>query len=72
MSSSDGNTEKSSGFLTNIVVSRITSANMMFTMMRTSSRNAGTGTTSSRTMPTMPRGTARADRFLRMVTPQFL
>ncbi len=65
-SSSDGKTEKSSGFFTNIVVSRMISANMMFTMIRMSSSHAGIGTTSSRTMPTTPTGTAYVGNFFLM------
>ena len=62
-SSSDGNTEKSSGLRTNIVVSRMTRASRMLMMIRTSSRTAGIGTTSSRIMPMTPTGTAILTRF---------
>ncbi len=66
-SSSDGNTEKSSGFLTNSVVRRITSASRMLQMIRKSSRNDGTGRISSRMMPTMKTGTASFGRSLRFM-----
>ncbi len=56
-SSSDGNTEKSRGFFTNMLVSRIRSASRMLQTIRKSSSGAGSGTTRSRTIPTMPTGT---------------
>ncbi len=56
-----GKTEKSSGFFTNIAVSRISSAKAMFDTMSTSSSGAGIGTINSRMIPTTPRGTAPFD-----------
>ena len=66
-SSRDGNTEKSSGFFTNMLVSRTSSASRMLQTMRKSSRGAGTGTTSRSTIPTMPMGTASRFSLLFMV-----
>ncbi|BAS14029.1 hypothetical protein AHiyo8_23320 [Arthrobacter sp. Hiyo8] len=56
-SSNDGKTEKSKGFLTNMLVSRINKASRMLQTIRKSSSGAGTGTTRSSTMPTIPTGT---------------
>ena len=54
----EGNTEKSRGFFTNMLVSSTTSAKRMLMMMRMSSSQVGIGTTSSMMMPTTAIGTA--------------
>ena len=66
-SSSEGKTEKSSGFFTNMLVSSTRSASRMLQTIRKSSSGAGTGTTSSSTMPTMPMGTASRASLLFMM-----
>jgi hypothetical protein len=63
ISSSDGKIEKSSGRLTYIDVSRITSDPTMLTTISMSSSTGGSGTTSSMTIPTTPAGTARPAMF---------
>ena len=70
-SSSEGNTEKSSGFLTYMLVSSTTRDSAMFVTISTSSNGAGSGTTSSSTTPTTPIGTASWVRLVPFIADPF-
>ncbi len=69
-STTAGNAAKSSGRWTNIAVSRMSSAPVMFSAISRSRTMAGSGTTSITTMNTMPTGTPSWERrFIAGETP---